>query len=86
MRDATGPVGSADVTPSSNVVLSVAASHNGRVNGKHWKGERAATKRTQMPKSLKTAFEKRREQDKAKAAVKAVEAEMRDEAKQDKER
>lgn len=72
--------------PQDKVVLSVAPSHNGRVNGKHWKGEKGATKRTTMPKGQKTKYELRMEKEKERKAIKAVEEEMKEEARAEKER
>ncbi|WWC73501.1 uncharacterized protein I206_107472 [Kwoniella pini CBS 10737] len=63
---------------TSAVIVSVAASRNGRTPGKAHKGEKTAVKRSYISNSVKTPFEKRREQDKAKAAMKAVEQELKD--------
>lgn len=71
---------------SSKVTLSVASSHNGRLNGKHWKGGKGATKRTTMPKGQRTPYERRMAKEKERAAIKAVEQEMKDEAREEKER
>lgn len=64
---------------ASPVMLELAASKNGRTPGKAHKAPKAATRRSHLSPALKTAFEKRKEQEKRKEAVKAVEQGMRDE-------
>jgi len=78
--------GSADAGPSDGLVLEVRASKLGRTHGKAWKGEKAATRRSTMPKSLKSKFEERMEKEKARKAVLAVEKDMKEESKAEKER
>lgn len=75
-----------DADAQPKVVLSVASSHNGRVNGKHWKGDKGAVKRTTMPKGQRTPYERRMALEKERKAVKAVEQEMKDEAQEAKDR
>nr|XP_018260458.1 rRNA-processing protein CGR1 [Kwoniella dejecticola CBS 10117]OBR82616.1 rRNA-processing protein CGR1 [Kwoniella dejecticola CBS 10117] len=71
---------------TSPVTVSVAASRNGRTPGKAHKSEKTAVKRSYISNSVKTPFEKRREQDKAKAAMKAVEQELKDDKQADHDR
>lgn len=82
------PTMSSTDTPmdGDKVVLSVASSHNGRVNGKHWKAGKGATKRTTMPKGQRTPYERRMEKEKERKAIKQVEQEMKDEAREERER
>ncbi|CAK9781511.1 hypothetical protein CC85DRAFT_269531 [Cutaneotrichosporon oleaginosum] len=72
--------------PTAPKVLEVRPSKLGRSHGKAWKGEKESTRRTIMAPGLKSPFAKRLEQDKARQAVKAVEKEMKDEAKEEHER
>ncbi|WVW86710.1 hypothetical protein I302_108764 [Kwoniella bestiolae CBS 10118] len=71
---------------SPPVVVSVAASRNGRTPGKAHKGEKTAVKRSYISNSIKTPFEKRREQDRQKEAMKAVERELKDDKQAEKDR
>jgi hypothetical protein len=82
----TTPRGSADAGPSDSLVLEVRGSKLGRTHGKAWKGEKSATRRSTMPASLRSSFEERMEKDKARKAMKAVEQEMKDDIKSEKER
>ncbi|WWC93005.1 uncharacterized protein L201_007969 [Kwoniella dendrophila CBS 6074] len=63
---------------STPLVVSVAASKNGRTPGKAHKGDKTAVKRTYISNSIKTPYEKRREQDKQKEAMKTFEKELKD--------
>lgn len=67
-------------------MLEVRSSKLGRSHGKAWKGEKESTKRTLMAPGLRSKFDKRMELDKAKKAVKMVERDMKDEAKDERER
>lgn len=67
-------------------VLEVRSSKLGRSHGKAWKGEKESTRRTIMAPGLRSKFDKRMEIDKARKAIKAVEVEMKDEAKEERER
>jgi hypothetical protein len=72
--------------PAAPKVLEVRGSKLGRSHGKAWKGEKESTRRTIMAPGLRSSFAKRLEQDKARAAVKALEREMKEEAKEERER
>lgn len=84
--ETTPRTGSADAGPSDGLVLEVRTSKLGRTHGKAWKGEKSATRRTTMAASLKTPFELRMEKEKARKAILAVERDMKDEEKEEKER
>jgi hypothetical protein len=81
----TSRTGSADAGPSDSLVLEVRTSKLGRSHGKAWKSDKGATRRTTMPASLKTPFEKRMERATARKAVLAVEQDMKDEEKAEKD-
>lgn len=72
--------------PTETRVLEVRPSKLGRTHGKAWKGEKESTRRTLMAPGLRSKFDKRRELDQQRAAVKAVEREMKEEAKEERER
>lgn len=59
------------------VFVSVAASKNGRTPGKAHKGDKTATRRSQIPSGLKSSFAKRRELDAKREATKEMEREMK---------
>lgn len=82
----TTRTGSADAGPSDGLVFELRVSKLGRTHGKAWKNEKGATRRSTMPKSLKSSFEERMEKDKARKALLAVEQDMKDEAQAEKER
>lgn len=67
------------IDPES-IVVSVAATKNGRTPGKAHKGDKTATRRSQIPSGLKSTFEKRRELDAKREATKQTEREMKAEA------
>ncbi|KAK4685293.1 rRNA-processing protein CGR1, partial [Tremellales sp. Uapishka_1] len=74
-------------TPASApVLLSVAASKNGRTAGKAHKITKTATRRSYLSASVKTPFEIRKENDKKAASIKALEREMKDEKAAETER
>lgn len=72
--------------PAAGKVLEVRGSKLGRSHGKAWKGEKESTRRTIMAPGLRSTFAKRLELDQARKAVKAVEKEMKEEAKDERER
>ncbi|WVR08229.1 rRNA-processing protein CGR1 [Kwoniella sp. DSM 27419] len=78
-----------DPTPSSSttpVVVSVAASKNGRTAGKAHKSEKTAKNRSYISESLKTPFEKRREKDRQVEAMKTMEKELKDDKEAERQR
>lgn len=77
---------SGSTAPREPVVLDVRASKLGRTHGKAWKGEKASTRRTMMHTGLKSSYEKRREKNKEREAIKAVEKEMKEETEAERER
>lgn len=78
------PASSTD--PRAPVVLEVRASKQGRTHGKAWKGDKTATRRAYMSNELKTPFEKRMEQAKARKAMIAVEKDMKESEQEAKDR
>ncbi|TFK56967.1 hypothetical protein OE88DRAFT_1650502 [Heliocybe sulcata] len=65
---------------SEQVALPVAPSSNGRESGKPWKSNKTATVRSTLPAGVKTKkWEDRMEKTKREAAVKKLEAELKEE-------
>lgn len=64
----------------------LAPSNLGRSVGKAHKSGKAALKRSYISPSIKTPFEKRKEQDKAREATRMVEQDMKEETKAEQER
>ena len=71
---------------STPLVVSVAPSKNGRTPGKAHKSQKDAKARSYMSPSVKTPYEKRREADLKKAAIKGVEKDMKEEEEAARER
>ncbi|WRT69499.1 uncharacterized protein IL334_006485 [Kwoniella shivajii] len=79
----SAPVASSSTAP---VLVSVAASRNGRTPGKAHKGEKTALKRSYISNAVKTPYEKRREKDRQQESMKAVEKELKDDKQAEKDR
>jgi rRNA-processing protein CGR1 len=73
-------------TSSAPLLLPLAPSKNGRTPGKAHKSAKVALRRSYISPSVKTPFEKRREADKQREAVKGLEQEMKDETQAEKDR
>ena len=77
-----------DAGPSTVVSAKpLASSKLGRTSGKSWKPmKETAVRRSYLSPAIKTPFEKRKERERAKEAVKAVEREMKDDKAAEDER
>jgi rRNA-processing protein CGR1 len=76
----------ASSSTSAPVPTSIAPSKNGRSAGKAHKEAKTPIRRSYISNAIKTPFEKRQEADKKRAAVKAVEKDMKQEIEDEKER
>lgn len=82
----TSAIGSS-TTPDPNApTTTIARSKNGRSTGKALKSAKAPLRRSYISPAVKTPFEKRKEEDKKKQAIKDVEKEMKQELADEKER
>jgi rRNA-processing protein CGR1 len=79
----TAPAAESSSTPR---ILSVAPSNKGRTPGKAHKSQKTAKARSYISPAIKTPYEKRREADLKKAAVKGVEKDMKEEEEATRER
>ncbi|KIJ45145.1 hypothetical protein M422DRAFT_251338 [Sphaerobolus stellatus SS14] len=65
--------------PESAPVIELNTTANGRVSGKGWKLEKAATRRTQMSSGLKTPYEERMDKTQREKSLKKLQLEMKEE-------
>lgn len=83
--DSNTPIASSS-TPRPVVAVPLASSKLGRTSGKAHKGGKTALRRSTLSNAVKTPFEKRKEQEAARKAVKDQETEMKAEKEAELER
>ena len=71
---------------SSLPLVEVATSKHGRIPGKAHKANKSAVRRSYISPAIKSPFDKRKELEKKRQAVKDVERDMKEEAKAEAER
>ena len=74
------------IASTSTAPVQMAASKAGRSAGKAHKSAKTPVKRTYISAAIKTPFEKRREADKRKEAIKGVEKDFKEELQAEKDR
>ena len=73
------PVTSSTTSSASLLIVDVAASRKGRTPGKGHKSIKSAVRRSHLSPAIKSPFEKRKELEKRREAVRGVEKEMKEE-------
>ena len=80
------PVTSTTTDPSSLPIVDVAASRKGRTPGKGHKSIKSAVRRSHLSSAIKSPFDKRKEIEKRREAVRGVERDMKQEKAAEAER